>query len=143
MLWTNACWEQTTCWVSTVMRGGVEVSMGDGGRDGIPREHCGGGEGELNVSTKREIQTPRGEKGNKENTCVAEDSKLLSRYIYIHMNAGEKLMFWKSENICQKNHEHHEILKPLCMAHDCYSACVLCIMYYGNLHFDPRSDEAG
>lgn len=27
---------------------------GDGGRDGIPREHCGGGEGELNISTTRE-----------------------------------------------------------------------------------------
>lgn len=33
------------------MRGRVEISMGDGGRDGIPRELCGGGEGELNVST--------------------------------------------------------------------------------------------
>lgn len=38
--------------------------MGDGGRDGIPREHCGGGEGELNVSTVRErvSRKPRGEK---------------------------------------------------------------------------------
>lgn len=58
-----------TCWVSTVMRGRVEVSMGDGGRDGIPRESGGGGggEGELNVSTatERETQKPRGEKRNR------------------------------------------------------------------------------
>lgn len=43
--------------------------MGDGGRDGIPRERCGGGEGELNVSTvrEREIQKkPTGEKDTGE-----------------------------------------------------------------------------
>lgn len=38
--------------------------MGDSGRDGIPGECCGGGEGELNVSTVREgeVQKPTGEK---------------------------------------------------------------------------------
>lgn len=47
-----------------MMRGRVEVSMGDSGRDGIPGECCGGGEGELNVSTVREgeVQKPTGEK---------------------------------------------------------------------------------
>lgn len=54
MLRTDVCWEQTAHWVSTVMRESVEVSMGDSGRDGIPREPCGGGEGEHNVSTVRE-----------------------------------------------------------------------------------------
>lgn len=50
-----------------MMRGRVEVSMGECGRDGIPRERCGGGEGELKVSTVRErerqtdIQKPTGE----------------------------------------------------------------------------------
>lgn len=38
VLWTNACWEQTARWVSTVMRGRVEVSTGDSGRVGIRRE---------------------------------------------------------------------------------------------------------
>lgn len=38
---------------------GVEVSMGDSGRDGIPRECCGGGEGELNVSAVREKRGSR------------------------------------------------------------------------------------
>lgn len=54
MLWTKACWEKTICWISRVMRGRVEVSMGDSGRDEIPRECCGGGEGELNAFTERE-----------------------------------------------------------------------------------------
>lgn len=53
MLRTDVCWDQIARWVSTVMRESVEVSMGDSGRDGIPREPCGGGEGEHNVSTVR------------------------------------------------------------------------------------------
>lgn len=47
VLWTSARREQTTLLVSTVMRGRVEVSMGDGGRVGIRRERCGGGESPL------------------------------------------------------------------------------------------------
>lgn len=43
---TNAFWEHPTCWVSTVTRGRVEVFMGGSGRDGVPREQCGGGGGE-------------------------------------------------------------------------------------------------
>lgn len=46
--------------------------MGDGGRDGIPRECCGGGE-----VTEREIQQPTGEKATGENTCDEEDTHFI------------------------------------------------------------------
>lgn len=61
------------------MRGRVEVSMGDSGRDGIPRECCGGGEGELNISTvtEREIQQPTGEKVTGENICDEDYAHLI------------------------------------------------------------------
>lgn len=82
MLWTNARWEHTACWVSTVMRGRVEVSMGDSGRDGIPRERCGGGEGELNVSTvrEREVQKATGEKNKPGETHVVQESHITHKY---------------------------------------------------------------
>lgn len=77
MLWTSTCWDQTVSWVSTVIRGSAEVSMGDGGRDGIPRECCGGGEGELNIFNAREkkkSQKPRGEKKQRAGGKEAENS---------------------------------------------------------------------
>ncbi|CAB1448147.1 unnamed protein product [Pleuronectes platessa] len=37
--WTSASLGANVRWVSTVMRGRVEVSMGDSGRDGIPKEY--------------------------------------------------------------------------------------------------------
>lgn len=57
--------------------------MGEGGRDGIPRERCGGGEGELNVSTVREKRASKTHrrKRNRGSTCGAEDTHHRSYYL--------------------------------------------------------------
>lgn len=99
----------------TVMRGRVEVSMGDGGRDGIPRERCGGGEGELNVSTvtERKIQQPTGEKATVENTCVEGETHLIIPNVLKlkMMTIKENFMLCSSfqgANLSKSHFQHHE-----------------------------------